>query len=66
MTRVLHLRVAYDDTLDVYEGEDRVGQLAPSADGWAVYECTRSGHVVHKRVITAKDIQQGVEYLALP
>lgn len=61
----MYLVSAYEDTLDVHgDDEERVGQIAPSFDGWAVYRTTATGAIQERRVATTKTIAEAVERLA--
>lgn len=59
------LRVNHEDVLDVYddEHEERIGQVAPSFDGWATYRATWDGRIVDRRIATSKTIEEAVAAL---
>lgn len=66
MTHDIYLRVAHDDVLDVYERTgDRIGQVAPSVDGWAAYIATPTGRIKTDRVGTLPTIQEAVDFVTV-
>jgi hypothetical protein len=61
------LTVAFDDTLNVYQGDDRIGQIAPSQTDndieWAVYRATETGRIIDKRIATVSTLAAAVDLL---
>lgn len=53
----MHLISVRDDSLDVYEGDERVGEITLMADGWAAYGITATGRIQDRRIGTYDSVK---------
>lgn len=59
----LHLIEGLPEWLDVWQDDERIGQIAPS-DKWAVYRATtHGGMLAERRIATTQTINEAVEAL---
>lgn len=59
----MHLLSAYEDTLDVMEGDRRIGQVVLQSHGWATYRVTENDRVIERRIATEPTIEEALSHL---